>query len=71
MASLRQDLRGCLQAHEYTPLAAAVMTVEIFGPQYSLPAGFSSVVAFQIAGRRTICDYALELSEKGHYGDWK
>ena len=52
-------------------LAAGVVTLGIFDLQYSLPAGFSSVVAFQIAGRRTIYDYALELSEKGHYGDWK
>ena len=53
------------------PLAAAVVTVEIFGPQYSFAAGFSVVVAFQIARHGTIYDYALELSEKGHYEDWR
>ena len=41
------------------PLAAAVMTVELFGLQYSFPAGFSAVIGFQVMRHHTIYDYSL------------
>jgi H+/Cl- antiporter ClcA len=41
------------------PLAAAVMTTELFGLQYSFPAGFSAIIGFQVMRHRTIYDYAV------------
>jgi len=45
------------------PLAAAVMTIELFGLQYSFPAGFSAVIGFQVMRHRTIYDYAISIEE--------
>jgi chloride channel protein, CIC family len=45
------------------PLAAAVMTIELFGLQYSFPAGFSAVIGFQVMRHRTIYDYAVSCEE--------
>ncbi|MBN1575109.1 MAG: chloride channel protein [Chitinispirillaceae bacterium] len=47
------------------PLAAAVMTIELFGLQYSFPAGFSAVIGFQVMRHRTIYDYAVNGGEDG------
>lgn len=46
------------------PLAAAVMTVELFGLQYSFPAGFSAVIGFQVMRHKTIYDYAVRDQER-------
>ncbi|MFP4521019.1 MAG: chloride channel protein [Fibrobacterota bacterium] len=54
---------GMLSSSMNIPLAAAIMTVEIFGLQYSFPAGFASVVGFQVTRHVTIYDYALEEGE--------
>lgn len=45
------------------PLAAAVMTVEIFGLEYSFPAGFSAIIGFQVMRHQTIYDYAVQRME--------
>ena len=45
------------------PLAAAVMTIELFGLQYSFPAGFSAIIGFQVTRHRTIYDYAVKSVE--------
>ncbi len=42
------------------PIAAAVMSVEIFGLHYSLPATLGAVIGFQITRTRTIYEYAVE-----------
>ncbi len=41
------------------PLAAAVMTIEIFGLQYSLAAGLAAIIGFQINRYQTIYDFAM------------
>ncbi|MBN1760659.1 MAG: hypothetical protein JW863_20185 [Chitinispirillaceae bacterium] len=46
------------------PLAAAVMTIELFGLQYSFPAGFSAVIGFQVMRHKTIYDYAVRDQER-------
>ncbi|MCG8481174.1 MAG: chloride channel protein, partial [Spirochaetales bacterium] len=53
-------LSGMLAATVNTPLAAAVLVVELFEPGYGVPAGLSSILAFQIARVSTIYDVALE-----------
>jgi len=50
---------GLLASVMNIPLAAAVMTTEIFGLQYSFPAGLAAIVAFQVTRAKTIYDYAL------------
>ncbi|MBN1756926.1 MAG: chloride channel protein [Chitinispirillaceae bacterium] len=45
------------------PLAAAVMTTELFGLQYSFPAGFSAIIGFQVMRHQTIYDYAVNAVE--------
>jgi H+/Cl- antiporter ClcA len=45
------------------PLAAAVMTIELFGLQYSFPAGFSAVIGFQVMRHKTIYDYAVKETD--------
>ncbi|KMQ49628.1 Chloride channel protein [Chitinispirillum alkaliphilum] len=42
------------------PLAAAVITTELFGLHYSLPAGVAAVIGFQINRTHTIYDIALK-----------
>ncbi len=42
------------------PLAAAVITAEIFGLHYSLPAGLGAVIGFQINRTQTFYDFALK-----------
>ncbi len=51
---------GVLSSSMNIPLAAAIMTVETFGLQYSFPAGLAAVVGFQVTRSATIYDYALE-----------
>ncbi len=47
------------------PIAAAVMSVEIFGLHYSLPATLGAVIGFQITRSRTIYEYAVkEITEE-------
>ncbi len=53
-------LSGMLAATINTPLAAAVLTVELFEPGYGIPAGLSAMIAFQVARFSTIYDVALE-----------
>ena len=50
---------GLLASTMNVPLAAAVMTTEIFGIQYSFPAGIAAVVGFQVTRHRTLYDYAV------------
>lgn len=54
---------GVLSSSMNIPLASAIMTVEIFGLQYSFPAGLAAVVGFQVTRSTTIYDYALESKD--------
>ena len=54
---------GVLSSSMNIPLAAAIMSVEIFGLQYSFHAGLAAVVGFQITRSKTIYDYALKSKE--------
>ncbi|HDY87850.1 MAG TPA: chloride channel protein, partial [bacterium] len=58
-AFLAAGFSGMLASSMNVPLAAAVMTTEIFGLQYSFPAGLAAVIGFQIMRHSTIYDYAL------------
>jgi len=46
-----------------TPIAAAVITVELFGLHYSLAAGLAAVVGFMVNQDHTLYDLALEERE--------
>ena len=54
---------GVLSISMNIPLAPAIMSVEIFGLQYSFPAGLAAVVGFQITRPKTIYDCALKSKE--------
>lgn len=66
-ALLAAGFAAMLASSMNVPLAAAVMSVEIFGLQYSLPGGMASVIAFQVMRHRTIYDYALAGHGVGIY----
>ena len=63
-AFLTAGFSGMLASSMNVPLASAVMATEIFGLQYSFPAGLSAIIGFQVMRHYTIYDYALsELNE--------
>ncbi len=55
---------GMLAGAMNVPIAAAVMSVEIFGFEAGIPAAAASIIAFQINRHQTIYDYAVAGS--GH-----
>ncbi len=59
-AYLAAGFAGMLASVMNVPLAAAVMAIEVFGLQYSFPAGFAAILGFQVTRHRTIYEYALE-----------
>jgi CIC family chloride channel protein len=58
-ALLAAGFSGILAAAMNVPLAAAVMTIEIFGLSYSIPAGLAAIIGFQINRYQTLYDYAV------------
>ena len=58
-AFIAAGFAGLLASVMNIPLAAAVMTTEIFGLQYSFPAAIAAIVGFQVTRAKTIYDYAL------------
>ncbi len=50
---------GMLSSTMNVPIAAAIITIEVFGLWYSLPAGLAAVVGFQINRHNTIYDTIL------------
>jgi len=50
---------GMLSSIMNVPIAASVITIEIFGLWYGLPAGLASVISFQINRHNMIYDLAL------------
>lgn len=63
-AFLAAGFAGMLASCMNVPLAAAVMAVEVFGMQYSFPAGFAAILGFQVTRHKTLYDYALEDLDK-------
>lgn len=49
---------GMLASTMNIPIAAAVITIESFGLQYSFPAGIAAIIAFQINRHDTIYSYS-------------
>jgi H+/Cl- antiporter ClcA len=49
---------GMLASTMNIPIAAAVLTIESFGLQYSFPAAVTAIIAFQVNRRETIYDSA-------------
>lgn len=47
-----------------TPIAASILTVELFGLFYSLPASLASVIGFQINRHNTLYDMVIEEEEE-------
>lgn len=63
-AFMAAGFSGMLASSMNVPLAAAVLSIEVFGLQYSFPAGVSAVIGFQMMRSSTIYDYAFNLKEK-------
>jgi CIC family chloride channel protein len=59
-ALIAAGFAGMLAGSMNVPLAAAVMSIEIFGLSYSIPAGLAAIIAFQINRYQTIYDFAFE-----------
>ncbi len=60
-AFMAAGFSGMLASSMNVPLAAAVLSIEVFGLQYSFPAGISAVIGFQMMRSSTIYDYAVNL----------
>lgn len=58
-AYLATGFAGMMASSMNVPIAAAIMTLEIFGSRFGLPAGIAAVVGFQINRHRTIYDFAI------------
>lgn len=52
---------GVLASTMNIPIAAAVLTIESFGLQYSFPAGIAAIIAFQVNKHDTIYDYSKTI----------
>jgi len=59
-AFIAAGFSGMLASSMNIPIAASVMTIEIFGLYYSLPASFAAVIGFQITRNKTIYEYAVK-----------
>ncbi len=59
-AFLAVGFSGMLASSMNVPLSAAVLSVEIFGLQYSFPAALAAIIGFQLTRHQTIYEYALE-----------
>jgi len=51
---------GTLASTVNIPLAASILVMEVFAPEFGLPAGVSAILGFQIARHSTIHEEALE-----------
>lgn len=51
---------GMLSSSMNVPLAAAILSIEIFGLEYSFPAAVSAVIGFQLMRSTTLYDYVYE-----------
>lgn len=62
-AFMAAGFSGMLASSMNIPLAAAVITLESFGLQYSFPAGIAAIVGFQMTRHATIYSYAYKNNE--------
>lgn len=60
-AFMAAGFSGMLASSMNVPLAAAVLSIEVFGLQYSFPAGVSAIIGFQMMRSSSIYDYAVNL----------
>jgi H+/Cl- antiporter ClcA len=56
---LSAGFSGMIASTMNTPLASAILAVELFGTGYGLPGALSAMIAFQVARYSTIYDVAL------------
>ncbi|MGL1890924.1 MAG: chloride channel protein [Spirochaetaceae bacterium] len=63
-AFMAAGFSGMLSSSMNVPLAAAILSIEIFGLQYSFPAAVSAIIGFQIMRGSTIYDFALGTAKK-------
>jgi len=56
-AFIAAGFAGMLSSSMNVPLAAAIISIEVFGLQYSFPAAVSAVIGFQMMRSNTIYDY--------------
>lgn len=59
-ALLAAGLAGMFSSMMNTPIATGILTIELFGLYYSLPAGIAAVIGFQINRHNTLYDTVLE-----------
>jgi len=59
-AFLAAGFAGVLSSTMNTPIATAIITLEMFGFAYSLPAGIASIIGFQLNRKNTLYDLALK-----------
>ncbi len=62
-AFLAAGFAGMLSSTMNTPIATAIITLELFGFAYSLPAGIASIIGFQVNRKSTLYDFALKQRE--------
>ncbi len=63
-ALLAAGFAGYFSSIMNTPIAAAVITIEVFGMNYSLPAGMAAVIGFLVNQEHTLYDLVLEEREE-------
>ncbi|MBF9018212.1 MULTISPECIES: chloride channel protein [unclassified Oceanispirochaeta] len=63
-ALLAAGFAGYFASIMNTPIAAAIIVVELFGLYYSLPAGLAAVVGYMVNQNHTLYDMALEEREE-------
>jgi len=63
-ALLAAGLAGMFSSMMNTPIATGIMTIELFGLYYSLPAGIAAVIGFQINRHNTLYDTVLGEDEE-------
>lgn len=63
-ALLAAGFAGMFSSTMNTPIASAVITLEMFGIHYGWPAGLASIIGFQINRSRTLYDMAMEEREE-------
>ncbi len=65
-AFLAAGFAGMLSSTMNTPVATAIITLELFGLAYSLPAGMASIIGFQVNRSNTLYDFAV-MERKEEY----
>lgn len=60
-AFMAAGISGMLASVMNVPIAGAVIVTEIFGFNYSFPAAWGSIIAFQIARHKTIYRYSMAV----------